>query len=313
MGSSLSKRSFLSLSDFTPDEIRYLIDLAHEVKRQRRSGARHQRFAGLTLAMIYEKPSTRTRCAFETAFAEEGGHPVFLSLDDIQLGTKETIEDTARVLGRMFDAVQFRGYKQQTVETLANCSGVPVYNGLTDDYHPTQILADLMTIEEHFGRLNGVKLCFCGDGRNNVARSLSVGCAKMGLDLTIAAPPQLAPTERIRASSAEEAKSHGGSFRVTEEVEFAVKNADVVYTDVWASMGEEGLLAERERLLLPYQVNQRLMESTGKSSTIFLHCLPAVRGREVTAEVIDGPQSLVWEQAENRKHTIKALMLATLS
>jgi len=313
MGTSLSKRSFLTLKDFSRDEIRELLDLSHTVKRQRRDGEIHQRFLGRTLAMLFEKRSTRTRCAFDTAFGEEGGHAVFLSAEDIHLGVKESLEDTARVLGRMFDAIEFRGFKQKTAEVLAEYSGVPVYNGLTDDFHPTQALADLMTIEEHFGRLEGINVCFCGDGRNNVARSLLIGCAKMGVNITIAAPSALAPSKENIASAETEAMTRRSAVRTLERLEFAVKDADVIYTDVWASMGEEALLAEREPLLRPYQVNQALMERSGKPTTMFLHCLPAVRGREVTAEVIDGSRSLVWEQAENRKHTIKALMLATLS
>ncbi|MDR1420037.1 MAG: ornithine carbamoyltransferase, partial [Treponema sp.] len=255
--------------------------------------------------------STRTRCAFETAFGEEGGHPVFLSTQDIQLGAKESIEDTARILGRMFDAIQFRGFKQATVEKLAEYSGVPVYNGLTDDFHPTQALADIMTLEENFGSSGEKKLCFTGDGRNNVARSLMVICAKLGLRFTVITPPALNPDPKLLALCADLAAASGAVITVTPDTA-AVRGADAVYTDVWASMGEEDKKEERARLLGPYQVNQALMDGTGRKDSIFLHCLPAVKGEEVTAGVIDGPQSRAWDEGENRKHTIKALMLATL-
>ena len=312
MKNMLFGRSLLTLSDLTGGEVRALLDLSREVKRQRKAGERGQRFLGMSLAMLFEKRSTRTRCAFETAFGEEGGHPVFLSVDDIQLGQKESVEDTARVLGRMFDGIMFRGFSHKTVETLASYAGVPVFNGLTDEWHPTQVLADLMTIEEHFGDLAGRHLCFCGDGRNNVAHSLAVGCSKMGLHVTIVTPDELAPDSDLLALAERQAAGGGGSIRVTESVEFGTKDADVIYTDVWASMGEEDKLSEREALLRPYQVNAALMQKTGNPRSIFLHCLPAVKGREVTTEVIEGPSSLVWEQAENRKHTIKALMIATM-
>jgi ornithine carbamoyltransferase len=312
MAFNLKGRSLLTLKEFSPEEIRFLLDMSHQVKRERRSGHLHQRFIGKTLALLFEKRSTRTRCAFETAFGEEGGHPVFLSSADIQLGAKESIEDTARVLGRMFDAIQFRGFKQEAVETLARYAGVPVYNGLTDLYHPTQVLADLLTVEEAFGRLKGVKVAFAGDGRNNVARTLLVGCAKMGVDFTIVAPLALHPEEETVRQCQEWARSSGCRIEITSEAAKGVKGADAVYTDVWVSMGEEGKEKERLELLRPYQVNERLMSQTGKGSSIFLHCLPAVKGNEVSVEVIEGPASRVWDESENRKHTIKALMLATL-
>ncbi|MDR1106216.1 MAG: ornithine carbamoyltransferase [Treponema sp.] len=306
---SLKGRSLLTLFDYSEEEIRFLLELAKKVKAEKKAGLARQRFAGKTLAMIFEKRSTRTRCAFETAFGEEGGHPVFLSTQDIQLGAKESIEDTARILGRMFDAIQFRGFKQAVVEKLAEYSKVPVYNGLTDDFHPTQALADIMTLEENFGPSRGKKLCFTGDGRNNVARSLMVICAKLGVNFTVITPPSLGPDpqflERCRAAAA------GGEITITPDTA-AVRGADAVYTDVWASMGEEDKKEERARLLGPYQVNQALMDGTGRKDSIFLHCLPAVKGEEVTAAVIDGPQSRAWDEGENRKHTIKALMLATL-
>ncbi len=310
--SSFKGRSLLTLKDYSPAEIRELLDIAGRVKEERLKKKRYQRFQGFTLALIFEKRSTRTRCAFETAFGEEGGHPVFLSTSDIQLGAKESIEDTARVLGRMFDAVQFRGFSQKMVETLAEHSGVPVYNGLTDEFHPTQALADLMTVEESFGGLEGRNLCFVGDGRNNVAVSLMIGCAKMGVNFTVACPEDLAPPEDIVETCRGYASESGGGIKIVEDPDTAVEGADVIYTDVWASMGEEAKMEERRKILGPYQVNSGLMKKTGKAETIFMHCLPAVKGNEVTADVIDGPQSRAWDEAENRKHTIKALMIATI-
>ncbi|AEJ19249.1 ornithine carbamoyltransferase [Gracilinema caldarium] len=304
-------RSLLTWKDYTSDEIRYLLDLSQEVKQQKKRGELHQRFAGKTLAMIFEKRSTRTRCAFETAFGEEGGHPVFLSTQDIQLGAKESIEDTARVLGRMFDAIEFRGFKQETVEKLAAYSGVPVYNGLTDQFHPTQVLADIMTLEEVFGTSKGKKLCFVGDGRNNVARSLMVICSKLGIHFTVVTPKVLQPDAALQSLCHQYGAESGCTIEITDDIQ-VVKGVDAIYTDVWVSMGEEAAREERYRLLKAYQVNQELMDTTGRSDTIFLHCLPAVKGEEVTQDVIDGPQSRAWDQAENRKHTIKAIMLATI-
>ncbi|AKI97142.1 ornithine carbamoyltransferase [Kosmotoga pacifica] len=312
MAVNLKGKSFLTLLDFTTDEIRYLIDIAKQVKAEKRTGIITQRFLGKTLAIIFEKRSTRTRTAFETAFGEEGGHPVFLSKDDIHLGVKEDLEDTARVLGRMFDAIAFRGFKQETAETLAKWSGIPVYNGLTDLYHPTQILADFMTIEEHFGSLRGRKLVYMGDSRNNVANSLMIGSAKMGLHYVACGPKELWPSEELVSECKRIADNTGAIIEITDDPKIAVKDADAIYTDVWASMGEEEKLKERIALLRPYQVNQELMDSTGRKDTIFLHCLPAVKGNEVTRDVIEGPQSRVFEEAENRKHTIKAVMIATL-
>ncbi|ADL69638.1 ornithine carbamoyltransferase [Thermoanaerobacterium thermosaccharolyticum] len=312
MAFNLKGRSLLTLKDYTPQEIRYLLDIAKQVKAERKAGIVHQRFLGKTIALIFEKRSTRTRCAFETAFGEEGGHPVFLSTDDIQLGAKESIEDTARVLGRMFDAIEFRGFNQSTVEALAKYSGVPVYNGLTDEYHPTQVLADLMTIEEEFGYLKGTKLAFVGDGRNNMANTLAVGCAKMGMDYVINSPKELWPSEEYIKEIKDMAKENGGSFMITDVPGEGLEGAHAVYTDVWASMGEESKQKEREMLLRPFQVNDEMMKKTKRSDTIFLHCLPAVKGQEVTYEVIEGKQSRVWDEAENRKHTIKAVMIATI-
>jgi ornithine carbamoyltransferase len=308
---NLKGRSLLTWLDYSAEEIRYLLDFSREVTLQKRRGEVHQRFVGKTLAMIFEKRSTRTRCAFETAFGEEGGHPVFLSLADIQLGSKESAEDTARVLGRMFSAIEFRGYKQVMVETLVKYSGVPVYNGLTDSFHPTQVLADMMTLEDNFGGITGKKLVFIGDGRNNVARSLMVICSKLAVNFSIVTPPSLSPDDKFVKLCASLAKVSGAKITVSSRLD-EVKGADALYTDVWVSMGEEAKREDRVALLGPYQVNQKLMDATGKADTIFLHCLPAVKGEEVTAEVIDGPRSRAWDQAENRKHTIKAIMLASL-
>ena len=310
MASSLVGRSLLTLNDYSREEITTLLDIADSVKREKKNGTRRRRFEGYTIALMFEKRSTRTRCAFETAIAEEGGYPAFLSNTDIHLGEKETIEDTARVLGRMFDAIQFRGYSQQTAEALARWSGVPVYNGLTDLYHPTQILADLMTIREVFGTLEGRTVAYVGDGRNNVARSLMLGCARLGVAFTVVAPKSLHPDATFTAEASAAAAESGVKVRVTDELS-GVERADVVYTDVWISMGEEDQERDRIAVLSPYRVDDALLARAGKDA-IFLHCLPAVRGNEVTASVLDGAASRVWDQAENRKHTIKAVMLATL-
>jgi ornithine carbamoyltransferase len=288
-----------------------LLDLSKKVNTESKSGLLQQRFTGKTIALLFEKRSTRTRCAFETAFGEEGGHPVFLSGQDIHLGEKESLEDTARVLGRMFSAIQFRGYKQSTAETLAKYSGVPVYNGLTDDFHPTQALADMLTLEESFGCAKDKKLCFIGDGRNNVARSLIVICAKLGVNFTIITPEALNPEGALVYKCSPLFAASGAKLTVTSSLD-EVEGAHALYTDVWVSMGEESKKEERFKLLRPYQVNQALMDKTGRKDAVFLHCLPAVKGEEVTADVIDGPQSRAWDQAENRKHTIKAIMLATI-
>ena len=311
MFAALQGRSLLTWLDYTSEEIRFLLNFSKQVKAESVGGEMFQRFTGKTIALLFEKRSTRTRCAFETAFGEEGGHAVFLSTADIQLGAKESIEDTARVLGRMFNAIQFRGFKQETAEILAKYSGVPVYNGLTDRFHPTQALADIMTLEESFGPAKGKNLCFVGDGRNNVVRSLMVICAKLGVHFTIVTPPELNPDAALRQECDSLAASSGAAITVTADTA-AVKGADAVYTDVWASMGEEDRKEERRRLLSPYQVNRALMDKTGRGDSIFLHCLPAVKGEEVISDVIDGPQSRAWDQAENRKHTIKAILLATL-
>ncbi|MBQ2601268.1 MAG: ornithine carbamoyltransferase [Treponema sp.] len=304
-------RSLLNWIDWTPDEILTILDYAALVKKQSHAGEVHQRFLGKTIALIFEKRSTRTRSSFETAFGEEGGHPVFMSTADIQLGGKESVEDTARVLGRMFSAIEFRGFKQEHVELLAKYSGVPVINGLTDDFHPTQVLADMLTLKEKFGNLKGLKLCFCGDGRNNMARSLMLICSKLGLDFAVYAPKELQPDEEIIKICRPFAESSGAKISISDE-KSVVQGSDCLYTDVWVSMGEEALKEERSRLLKPYQVNRELMEYTGKKDAVFLHCLPAVKEQEVTTEVFESSASLVWDEAENRKHTIKAIMLALI-
>lgn len=309
---NLKHKSLLTLADLSPEEIRYLIDFSGLVKREKHEGIVHRRFEGKSLALIFEKRSTRTRCAFETAFGEEGGHPVFLSQSDIHLGVKETIEDTARVLGRMFDAIQFRGYKQETVQLFAEHSHKPVYNGLTDLYHPTQVLADLQTMLESVGSLEGRTLSFVGDARNNVARSLMIGCAKLGVHIRLAAPESLFPDSESVEIARSFASSSGSEVSITDNVDEAVSGTDAIYTDVWVSMGEEEQSKQRLQALAPYQANAQLIERTGNPDVVFLHCLPAVRGNEVTSEVMDGPHSRIWDQAENRKHTIQALMLSTL-
>lgn len=305
-------RSLLTLLDLSGDDIRYLLDVSHLLKAERTAFQINQRFRGKTLAMLFEKRSTRTRCAFETAFGEEGGHPVFLSSSDIQLGVKESIEDTARVLGRMFDAIMFRGFEHQTVETLAAFAGVPVYNGLTNMFHPTQVLADLMTMEENFGHLAGLNFVYTGDGRNNMANSLMVGCATMGVNCTILAPESLYPESELVDTAKQIAYDSGSTLTITSSIEEVVPGADVIYTDVWVSMGEEDKAANRMKLLEPYRVNSEMMELTGNHGAIFMHCLPAVKGNEVTVDVFEGSSSVVWDEAENRKHTIKALMVASL-
>lgn len=308
---NLKGRSFLTLKDFTPEEIMYLIDLAADLKAKKKQGITGNSLKGKNIALIFEKPSTRTRCSFTIGCIDEGGHPEYLGKDDIQLGYKESVEDTARVLGRMFDGIEFRGFQQETVEKLAKYSGVPVWNGLTDDYHPTQILADFLTLKEQFGKLAGLKLVFVGDGRNNMANSLMIGSAKMGLDFVILAPKSLWPRRELVELCEGYAKESGASITVTDDTA-AVEGADAVYTDVWCSMGEEDKAAERIALLTPYQVNAELMAKTGKESTIFLHCLPAVKGKEVTEEIFEKYADVVFDEAENRMHTIKAVMVATL-
>lgn len=308
---NLKGRSFLTLKDFSGEEIEYLLDLAAKLKEKKKKGITGSSLKGKNIALIFEKPSTRTRCAFTIGCIDEGGHPEYLGKDDIQLGHKESIEDTARVLGRMFDGIEFRGFSHKNAEKLAKYSGVPVWNGLTDSYHPTQILADFLTIKEQFGKLKGLKLMFAGDGRNNVANSLLIGCSKMGVNFTILSPKSLWPEEELLNLCRSYAKESGSNIELTEDID-SVKDVDVVYTDVWCSMGEEALAEERIKLLRPYQVNDELLEKVGKSGTIVLHCLPAVKGNEITHEVFERFSKVIFDQAENRMHTIKAVMVATL-
>lgn len=304
-------RSLLNWIDWTPEEIEKLLNLAIQVKAEAHRGEVHQRFLGKTIALIFEKRSTRTRSSFETAFGEEGGHPVFMSTDDIQLGGKESVKDTARVLGRMFSAIEFRGFKQSHVEELAKYSGIPVINGLTDEFHPTQALADIMTLKENFETLKGLTWAFCGDGRNNVARSMMLISAKMGINFSIYSPKELFPDQQIIDICKPFAEKSGAKIQISDKID-VVKGADALYTDVWVSMGEEALKDQRIKFLTPFQVNSDLMKATGKPNTIFLHCLPAVKGQEVTEEVFESTASRVWDEAENRKHTIKAIMLGLI-
>lgn len=308
---NLFGRHFLTLKDFSRDEIEYLLDLAAKLKAEKKKGITGDRLKGKNIALLFEKPSTRTRCAFVVGARDEGAFPEYLGKDDIQLGHKESVADTARVLGRMFDGIEFRGFKHSTVEELAKYAGVPVWNGLTDEYHPTQILADLLTMKEHFGNIEGLNFVYVGDGRNNMANSLMIGMTKLGVNMTVLSPKSLHPNEDLVKLCEGYANSSGAKLIISENVD-VVKDADVIYTDVWASMGEEDKAKERIELLRPYQVNKELMKKTGKESTIFMHCLPAVKGYEVTEDVFESAKSVVFDEAENRMHTIKAVMVATL-
>ena len=312
MGVNLKGRSFLTLKDYSAEEIEYLVDLAIDLKDKKKKGIFEKHLKNKNVALIFEKPSTRTRCSFTVGCIDEGAHPEYLGKNDIQLGHKETVEDTARVLGRMFDGIEFRGFSQEVVEKLAKYSGVPVWNGLTDEDHPTQVLADFMTRKDKFGHLKGMKFVFIGDGRNNMANALMIGCSKMGMHFVIAAPKSLWPDEKLVELCKGYAKESGATIEINDDPKAAVKDADIIYTDVWVSMGEEDKSAERVALLKPYQVNTELFDATGKDSTIFMHCLPAVRDYEVTNEIIEGDRSVVFDEAENRMHTIKAVMVATL-
>ena len=330
MGSiDLKGKSFLTLLDFSPEEIAYMLDSAAEFKKLKKEGKSHRIHEGKNVALIFEKTSTRTRCAFEVAAADLGMHPVYLDPKGSQIGKKESIRDTAKVLGRMFDGIEYRGFGQERVEELAKESGVPVWNGLTDQFHPTQILATLLTIKEHFGKLKGIKLCFMGDARFNMGVSMMIGCAKMGLDYIACAPEKYFPPLSMVEKCKKIAEENGGSITLESDVMKATKCVDVIYTDVWVSMGEkEEVWKERIEDLLPYQVNSTLMENGGED-TIFLHCLPSfhdleteigldiykkygLKEMEVTDKVFRSPQSLVFEEAENRMHTIKAVMALTL-
>lgn len=328
MAVNLKGRSLLTLMDFSPQEIRYLLDLAHDLKAKKRMGVYNYLLKGKNIVLLFEKTSTRTRCAFEVAALEEGAHVTFLDQNSSQMGKKESLEDTAKVLGRFYDGIEYRGFKQSVVEDLAKFSGVPVWNGLTDVDHPTQILADLMTIEEHVAKpLNKVKVVFVGDTRNNMAYAWMYGCAKMGMHFVALGPRELGPNQEIVEKVREVAKETGAVIEVAHELE-AVQGADVIYTDVWASMGEEAELSERVKLLTPYRVDMEMLKRTGNPDVIFMHCLPSFHDfettmakdakekgldiREVTDEVFRSRHSVVFDEAENRMHTIKAVMVATL-
>lgn len=327
---NLKGKSLLTLKDFTPEEILYLLELARDLKIKKRMGLSEKRLEGKNIVLLFEKTSTRTRCAFEVAALDEGAHITFLGSNDSQIGKKESIEDTARVLGRYYDGIEFRGYKQETVVALAKYSGVPVWNGLTDLYHPTQILADLLTIMECVHKpLNKVKLTYVGDARNNMGNSLLIGAVKMGIDFRAVAPRSLFPSDELVKEMRELAKITGASITLTEDIQEGVLGTDVVYTDVWVSMGEESQFEERIKLLKPYQVDMEMLKKTENPDVIFMHCLPAFHdletsiGRdiyeqfglkelEVTDDVFRSKHSVVFHEAENRMHTIKAVMVATL-
>ncbi len=326
---SLKGKSFLKLLDFTPEEIGYLIDLAIKLKAEKKAGKPHKTCEGKSIALVFEKTSTRTRCAFEVAAADLGMHPVYLDPKSSQMGKKESIPDTARVLGRMFDAIEYRGFGQEIVEQLADYAGVPVFNGLTNEFHPTQILADFMTIKEHFGTLDNKKLVYMGDARYNMGNSLMIGCAKMGMHFVACAPKAYFPDAELIAKAEEIAKNTGAVLEFIEDPIAATKGADIIYTDVWVSMGEpEAVWKERIDALTPYRVTGDLMKNAGEQCR-FMHCLPAFHDlmtetgkeifdkfgldcMEVTNEVFESPASIVFDEAENRMHTIKAVLAATL-
>lgn len=326
---ALKGKNFLKLLDFTPAEISEFLSLAADLKAKKKAGVPHRLCEGKNIALIFEKTSTRTRCSFEVAAADLGMHPVYLDPKGSQIGKKESIADTARVLGRMFDGIEYRGYGQEVVEELAKYAGVRVWNGLTNEFHPTQILADFLTIQEHFGKLAGVKLVYLGDARYNMGNSLMVGCAKMGMHFVACAPEKYFPDAKLIETCQAIAAETGAVLEFIEDPMEATKNADVLYTDVWVSMGEpDEVWAERIHDLTPYQINQRLMDNAGPQCR-FMHCLPAFHDlktttgqeiyekfgidcMEVTDEVFEGPQSIVFDEAENRMHTIKAVMAATL-
>ena len=326
---NLRGKNFLTLLDFTPDQIRYLLDLSRDFKNAKRAGIPHAHLTGKNIVLLFEKTSTRTRCAFEVAGRDLGMGVTYLDPGSSQMGKKESIADTARVLGRMYDGIEYRGFDQKIVEELAAYAGVPVWNGLTNQFHPTQILADLLTIQEKFGRLEGVRFTYMGDARNNMGNSLMIGCAKMGLHFAACAPSSLFPAPELVEKAKEFAAASGGSVTLTEDVDQGPANADVIYTDIWVSMGEaDSVWAERIKLLKPYQVNAGVMAKAAPNA-IFMHCLPSfhdtnttigaqvakdfgVTEMEVANEVFEGPQSVVFDEAENRMHTIKAVMYATL-
>ncbi len=330
MAVNLKGRSFLTLMDFSPLEIRYLLDLAHDLKAKKRAGISNYVLKGKNIVLLFEKTSTRTRCAFEVGALEEGAHVTFLDSNSSQMGKKESLEDTAKVLGRFYDGIEYRGYSQEVVENLAKYSGVPVWNGLTDVDHPTQILADMLTIEEHVAKpLNKVKVVFAGDIRNNMSYAWMYGCAKMGMHFVAFGPKVMADEldKEVLKKVNEIAKETGAVIEISDSIE-SVKGADVIYTDVWASMGEEAQIPERVKLLTPFKVTMDLLKATGNDDVKFLHCLPAFHDfetkmakewmdkgidiREVTDEVFRSRHSVVFDEAENRMHTIKAVMVATL-
>lgn len=331
MAFNLKNRNFLKLLDFTPAEIKYLLELSAELKKAKYAGTEQPRLKGKNIALIFEKDSTRTRCSFEVAAHDQGAHVTYLGPSGSQIGKKESMKDTARVLGRMFDGIEYRGFAQEIVEELAQYAGVPVWNGLTNEYHPTQILADFLTMMEHVDKpLNQVTYAYMGDARYNMGNSLMVGGAKMGMDVRIVAPKGLQPSPELVKTCKKIASETGAKVTITDKVEEGVKGCDFIYTDVWVSMGEpQEVWKERINSLLPYQVNKRVMELTGKKNCKFMHCLPAFHnletavGRdvykqfgldalEVTEEVFESPNSIVFDEAENRMHTIKAIMVATL-
>ena len=326
---NLKGRNFLTLKDFSPEEITYLIDLAADLKDKKKKGIPVNHYVGKNVALIFEKTSTRTRCSFEVAAHDMGMGTTYLDPSGSQIGKKESIPDTARVLGRMYDGIEYRGYGQEIVEELAKYAGVPVWNGLTNEYHPTQMLADLLTIREHLGDYKGLKFVYMGDARYNMGNSLMIACAKMGMHFVACTSKEYFPSKELVAQCEEYAKASGGSVALTEDVESGTKDADVIYTDVWVSMGEpDEVWAERIKVLSPYQVNKKVMDNA-KDSAIFMHCLPAfhdlktkigkevyekfgMKELEVTDEVFESEQSVVFDEAENHMHTIKAVMVATL-
>lgn len=326
---NLRGRNFLKLLDFTSDEIRYLLDLSAELKRMKMAGVSHRYLTGKNIVLLFEKTSTRTRCAFEVGAMDLGLGVTFLDPGSSQMGKKESIADTARVLGRMYDGIEYRGFSQKIVEDIARYSGVPVWNGLTDDFHPTQVLAALLTIEEKFGRLRGLNFTFMGDARNNVANSMMIGCAKMGLNFTACAPENLYPKADLIKEAEQIASKTGSVLRFTSDIDEGASGADIIYTDIWVSMGEpDSVWEERIAALKKYQVNKALM-AKAKPDAVFMHCLPSFHDTnttigaeiakkfglpemEVTDEVFESEQSVVFDEAENRMHTIKAVMYATL-
>lgn len=331
MAFNLRNRNFLKLMDFTPEEIKFMLNLAKDLKTAKYTGTEQQTLKGKNIVLLFEKDSTRTRCSFEVAALDQGAHVTYLGPSGSQMGKKESMKDTARVLGRLYDGIEYRGFSQEIVETLGKYAGVPVWNGLTTEFHPTQVLADFMTMMEFCDKpLNRMSLCYCGDARNNMGNELMVGAAKMGIDFRAAAPKACQPSEELQKTCKKIAKETGAKITITDDIDKAVKGADYLYTDVWVSMGEPAeVWAERIKLLQPYQVNKELVKKTGNPNVKFLHCLPSfhnletIIGRdihekfgleamEVTDDVFESPMSKVFDEAENRLHTIKAVMVATL-